>query len=116
MDRGYMARRLVGAVASLSIFLVPLVAQADQEHKIRVIETCESFAQLAENTMEIRQLGAPVRNALVDDNAGPSKEIVNEMVLRAYEYPQMQSEPARNILIKDFAAQEYQECMKRFSS
>lgn len=102
--------------AMASVLLGAAQASSDgTERRALMIQACQSFSDVAGATMELRQLGMPVSEAM--ERAKSSRRGAHrlmEMTLSAYEFPQMQTEEVRAFMVKDFANQQYLACVGGF--
>lgn len=78
---------------------------------------CFKLGALAESTMEMRQVGVPLSEALgipekMEDDDPKISKLIEKITLEAYEYPQVWDELVSRKFINDFASDWLRECLQ----
>lgn len=92
-------KKLLTALA-LTLMATPTLADSKISH-----ETCDSYGQLANTIMKVRQQGAPMSSLLAIVVEGATEahyELVRSMVIAAYKIPQYSTDDSKQREIEVF--------------
>ena len=97
-------------------FCAVLLFSAVIPTKADSLELCSSIGESAEKIMEARQLGISMEilmNKLPEE--GPTRNLMQNVLIMAYDSPRYSTEKYRSESIKDFRNLWYLECIKTMS-
>lgn len=103
-------------VALLALLVCAPVAAAELD-EAAVDRICRSASELAESTMQVRQLGAPITDVLqLHENADPAiKPLIQALVRDAYSRPRFLTEEHQQRAATEFASEAYVTCFTSMS-
>jgi poly-D-alanine transfer protein DltD len=92
--------------------LLPATGQAEKSFKERM-EACKAIEKLAESVMSARQRGVAMSKMLEIVNDGEPNELVNAMVMDAWDKPRYSTERHQQRSISDYRDAAFGACMGR---
>ena len=86
-------------------------AHAEQsEPLLRTKQQCTTISQLAGSIMELRQMGEPMQNLIMNEDGNVSSSETNRLVLLAYEEPRFSTVKGVKNSIQDFSNEVFRHC------
>ena len=92
--------------------LLPATGHAEDSFKERM-ETCKAIEKLAESVMSARQRGMAMSKMLEIVNEGGSDDLVNAMVMSAWDKPRYSGERYQQRAVSDYKDAAFGACMGR---
>lgn len=80
------------------------------EPLLRTKQQCTTVSQLAGSIMELRQMGEPMQNLIMNDDGEYSSKETNRLVLLAYEEPRFSTVKGVKTSIQDFSNEAFRHC------
>lgn len=103
--------RIVFKITFVAATIFASSAQAQQPQPLlRTKQQCTTVSQLAGSIMELRQMGEPMQNLIMNEDGRASSSETNRLVLLAYEEPRFSTVKSVKNSIQDFSNEAFRHC------